>query len=116
MEATMKRLAVALSALAALTAPAARAQPVTTANAASPPNPTAGKVATGTGVVVEVDAKAGAVTIRHQPIPALGWPAMTMPFYASKLSLLDGLKPGQKITFQTREGPAGAELIAITGR
>jgi Cu(I)/Ag(I) efflux system periplasmic protein CusF len=50
------------------------------------------------------------VTLKHQPIPALGWPSMTMDFKATPPSLLDGLKVGQKIAFDANEGN-GVPLI-----
>jgi len=54
----------------------------------------------GVGVVKKVDAKAGTVTIDHDPIKALNWPAMTMPFKVSDKALLAKMKPGAKVRFQ----------------
>lgn len=59
--------------------------------------------AQGTGVIRKLDAKTGAITLQHAPIPALGWPAMTMPFQA-KPELLAGLKVGQAVTFTVEAG------------
>lgn len=59
--------------------------------------------AQGTGVIRKLDAKTGAITLQHAPIPALGWPAMTMPFQA-KPELLAGLKVGQSVTFTVQPG------------
>ena len=53
----------------------------------------------GTGVVKAVDAKAGTVTIAHEPIGALGWPAMTMPFKVASPALLDKVAAGRKVQF-----------------
>jgi Cu(I)/Ag(I) efflux system protein CusF len=72
--------------------------------------------ATGTGVVAEIDAKQAMLTLKHDPIPALGWPAMTMPFRVTPPSLLDGLKVGQKIEFDTNEGHGLPEITAIRKR
>jgi len=69
--------------------------------------------ATGTGVVTEIDAKQAMLTLKHDPIPALGWPSMTMPFRVVPPSLLDGLKVGQKIEFDTNEGHGLPEITAI---
>ncbi len=74
---------------------------------------TATKTGKGTGVITEIDAKAGTVTIKHQPIAALGWPAMTMGFKASPPSLLAGLKVGQKIGFDAHQGSGLPEVTAI---
>lgn len=54
----------------------------------------------GVGVVKKVDAKAGTVTIDHDPIKALNWPAMTMPFKVADKALLAKMKPGAKVRFQ----------------
>ncbi|MCC7463106.1 MAG: copper-binding protein [Gammaproteobacteria bacterium] len=64
----------------------------------------------GTGVVKAVDARAGALVIAHDPIPALGWPAMTMPFKVSDPKLLDPAVAGKKVRFTLPEG--GAALIS----
>lgn len=56
------------------------------------------KSASGTGTVTAVDAAAGTVTLDHQPIPAIGWPAMTMTFKAPP-ELLTGIGAGDRVTF-----------------
>lgn len=71
------------------------------------------KTGKGTGVIIEIDAKAGTVTIKHQPIASLGWPAMTMGFKATPSSLLKGLKVGQKVAFDARQGAGLPEVTAI---
>ncbi len=56
------------------------------------------------------------VTLSHGPVPAIGWPAMTMAFRADPM-LLKGLKPGDQVDFafdQPREGPT-VRKIAKTG-
>jgi len=67
----------------------------------------------GTGVITGIDAKSGALTIKHGPIAALGWPAMTMSFRAAPASLLKGLKVGQKIGFDANQGSGLPEVTAI---
>jgi Cu(I)/Ag(I) efflux system periplasmic protein CusF len=42
----------------------------------------AAKTGKGTGVITEIDAAGGHLTIKHGPIASLGWPAMTMGFKA----------------------------------
>ncbi|WP_410103596.1 copper-binding protein [Sutterella wadsworthensis] len=57
------------------------------------------------GVVKAVDAASGKVTIEHEPIAALQWPAMTMRFTFKDPKLVEGLKAGDKIHFTfTQEG------------
>jgi len=49
------------------------------------------------GVVVDIDADI--VTLDHEPVPALKWPAMTMPFKVADRRLAKGLAKGQRIEF-----------------
>lgn len=58
----------------------------------------------GTGTVKAVDAKAGAFVIAHDPIPALGWPAMTMPFKVTDPKLLEQAAVGKKVQFKLTGG------------
>src|SRR5204862_6680348 len=62
------------------------------------------KTGKGAGVITDIDAKAGTLTIKHAPIAALGWPAMTMDFRATPPTLLKGLKAGQKVGFDAKQG------------
>jgi len=58
-----------------------------------------------TGTVEKIDPSKGAVIISHQAIPALKWPAMTMPFSVADKALFDKLKTGGKVDFEfTLEG------------
>lgn len=60
----------------------------------------------GVGVVRKVDAEQGKVTLQHEPIEALGWPAMTMAFRVKDAKLLAGLEPGRKVRFAfVHDGP-----------
>ncbi len=51
----------------------------------------------GMGVIKQISG--GTVLIAHEAIKSLNWPAMTMPFEAKDKMLLNGLKPGAKVTF-----------------
>lgn len=53
-----------------------------------------------TGVVKKVDPKAGTVTLAHDPVKSLKWPAMTMGFTVKDKALLEKLPPGKKIEFE----------------
>jgi Cu/Ag efflux protein CusF len=53
----------------------------------------------GTGMVRAIDARAGTVTIAHEAIRALGWPAMTMPFKVTSATLLERAMVGRKVQF-----------------
>ena len=94
-----KIMKVALAILALAAAAPACAQPH---DAAEPAAATQGEAAaTAVGQVKAVDAKAGALTLHHSPIPALGWPAMTMTFKATPEAIA-AAKVGQMVTFTLR--------------
>ena len=59
----------------------------------------AGTAHRGTGVVKKVDSASGNITIAHEPIKTLGWPAMTMSFKAKDPMLLSEAKPGDHVQF-----------------
>src|SRR4051812_12622200 len=93
--------------------------PAAHAGAQAPPAPAAERApraAKGTGVITEIDATQAMITLKHDPIPALGWPTMTMPFRVTSPDLLKGLKVGQKIGFDTNEGHGLPEITAIRKR
>jgi Cu(I)/Ag(I) efflux system periplasmic protein CusF len=51
------------------------------------------------GEVKKVDAENGRITIKHGDLKNLGMPPMTMIFRLTDKSLLQGVKPGDKIQF-----------------
>lgn len=63
------------------------------------------------GIVEDVDAKTGSLSINHGPVPTLGWPAMTMEFKVANESLLRDLKPGTKVRFEFVEREPGEWVI-----
>ena len=50
-----------------------------------------------TGVVKKVDPKAGTVTLAHDPVKSLNWPAMTMGFKVKDKMLLNKLAVDKKV-------------------
>lgn len=52
------------------------------------------------GVVVAIDQDASKLKLRHEAIPELSWPGMTMSFGVADKSLLEGLKVGDKLSFE----------------
>ena len=52
------------------------------------------------GTVKKVDAKAGVVTLAHEPIKSLNWPSMTMGFKVKDKMLMDKLTDGKKVEFE----------------
>jgi len=73
----------------------------------------AAKTGKGTGVITDIDPKAATLTLKHEPVASLGWPAMTMSFRAVPPSLLKGLKVGQKIGFDANQGSGLPEITAV---
>jgi Cu(I)/Ag(I) efflux system membrane fusion protein len=65
----------------------------------------------GSGEIKEMDWAHATVTIAHDPIASLDWPAMTMGFRARDPALLRPLKPGQKVDFEIVEESAGEYVI-----
>lgn len=51
------------------------------------------------GEVARVEKAAGTVTIKHGAMPKFDMPPMTMPYRVKDKSVLDQLKPGDKIRF-----------------
>jgi Cu(I)/Ag(I) efflux system membrane fusion protein len=50
---------------------------------------------------------ANSVTLSHEPVPAIGWPAMTMTFQLPDPSVARGLKAGDRVRFGFDQPPAG---------
>lgn len=65
------------------------------------------------GVVKKVDAKAGLVTIAHDPVKSMNWPAMTMGFQVKDKMLLDQVSVGKKVEFDFEQGSKGYVVTAI---
>ena len=63
--------------------------------------------------VVSEPAAAGVITLEHEPVPALKWPAMTMPFRLARPDLARGLKAGERVRFRFRQQGDDAVLTAI---
>lgn len=66
--------------------------------AASPPAAGASTVLTE-GVVQQIDAKTGVVTLKHGDITNMKMPAMTMAFGVADKKMLEGVKAGDKVKF-----------------
>jgi Cu/Ag efflux protein CusF len=68
----------------------------------------------GTGTVNSVDPAQHKVNISHQPIPEIGWPAMTMEFPVTPSIDLNAIKPGTRVNFTIEQGQGGMyEIKAI---
>jgi len=63
------------------------------------------------GRVDSIDLQAGTLSLSHGPVASLKWPAMTMEFKAANASLLNGLKPGQAVSFEFVERQPGEYVV-----
>lgn len=63
------------------------------------------------GTLKAIDAAAGTVSVSHDPVASLGWPAMTMDFALANPSLVATLKPGSPIAFEFVERKPGEWVI-----
>ncbi|HEX5639234.1 MAG TPA: efflux RND transporter periplasmic adaptor subunit [Burkholderiaceae bacterium] len=68
-------------------------------------------VHTALGRIDDVDAKTGALTISHEPVPSLNWPKMTMEFVAANDAITKGARPGAPIRFEFVERKPGEWVI-----
>jgi Cu(I)/Ag(I) efflux system membrane fusion protein len=54
------------------------------------------------------------VTLSHQPVRAIGWPAMTMQFHLADPALARGLKVGDQVAFSFDQAPTGPTVRRIS--
>jgi len=83
----------------------------------SAPDANAGKVShTAEGKLDEVDAKTGNLTITHDPVKSLNWPAMTMEFVPVRADLFKDVKNGERIRFEFIERAPGEWVVTTFER
>jgi Cu/Ag efflux protein CusF len=66
----------------------------------------------GVGIVKATDLKRPSIEIDHQEIKGL-MPAMTMEFYVTDKSLLQGIKRGDHIEFTIENGVGGEKITSV---
>ena len=65
------------------------------------------------GFAIAADGKS--VTLHHEPIRELRWPAMTMDLPLAEPKLAKGLQPGTKVDFTLQQtGPTDYRIVKIT--
>jgi membrane fusion protein, copper/silver efflux system len=84
----------------------------TGAASAAPASAAAAAVHEATGVVEAIEPNR--VTLQHDPVPALKWPAMSMPFALKATEQTAGLKVGDRVRFSFSEGASGVVIERIT--
>jgi Cu(I)/Ag(I) efflux system membrane fusion protein len=80
----------------------------------APESQAAGKVQvahSARGTLEDVDAKTGMLLIKHEPVPSLKWPAMTMEFVAANEAIAKAVKPGAAIAFEFVERKPGEWVV-----
>lgn len=65
----------------------------------------------GTGTVTAVNVAQRKIGMQHEPIPALGWPSMTMEFAVAPSVNLQAVQPGARIEFSLEKGADGMYVI-----
>jgi Cu(I)/Ag(I) efflux system membrane fusion protein len=70
----------------------------------------------GVGVLNAIDAASGTVTISHEPVASLKWPAMKMDFVLANPSLVSGFKPGAAVAFEFVERGPGEWVVTSVVR
>ncbi len=65
----------------------------------------------GVGAIDSIDASDNTVSMNHEPIPALQWPAMTMDFGLDSPELVKGIMPGEPVRFDFEDRGDGEFVI-----
>jgi Cu(I)/Ag(I) efflux system periplasmic protein CusF len=68
--------------------------------------------ASATGTIEAIDAAAGKITIAHEPVPSLQWPAMTMGFRATPEQVAS-VQVGQTVRFDFESKGMDATITQI---
>ena len=64
-----------------------------------------------TGSIDSLDVASNSVSVTHQPIPALQWPAMTMDFGLASPAVAKGIAPGTPMRFEFEDRGDGEFVI-----
>ncbi|MBW8881749.1 MAG: efflux RND transporter periplasmic adaptor subunit [Asticcacaulis sp.] len=86
------------------------ARPLT---AAAPLTPQAAPALLTTRGMIE-QLKADSITLSHEPVPAINWPAMTMTFKLASPALAKGLKVGDRVLFGFEQKPDGPVVETLS--
>lgn len=110
----LKMLIVPIALLAAACSPSAQdaAKSEDGMNMETSTPAAAGPVAS-TGTVTQVDAAAGTITINHEPIAAISWPAMTMQFTAENPAILQGIAVGDHVSFELKSATETSTVTMV---
>lgn len=73
--------------------------------------PAAAQLATTRGTIQSIDPANGQVTIQHEAVTEVGWPAMTMTFKVARPAMLRGLRRGLRVEFAFTAQPQDGSYI-----
>jgi Cu/Ag efflux protein CusF len=110
----MRRLLVTGAMVLALALALQSCNPAENPAAESGGVPTAGGTYSTSGEIITMSDSS--VTIDHQPVAALGWPAMTMMYKAPDSSMISGLQTGAAVEFSFRQEGSDYVLTDIKPR
>lgn len=65
------------------------------------------------GIVRKIDPHNGIIIIFHDPVAALKWPSMTMPFAVNNRALFERFKVGEKVEFEFVRDAKSDVIIGI---
>lgn len=65
------------------------------------------------GKITKIDADAGRVTLAHEPVKSLKWPAMTMGFKVKDKMLLEKLTVGKTVDFEFTQSDEGYVITGV---
>jgi Cu(I)/Ag(I) efflux system protein CusF len=69
--------------------------------------------ADGVGTAKAIDTANGTITLQHQAIASIGWPAMTMAFKVASAALLKNAKAGDSVHFSLHPDGMNSTVTAI---
>lgn len=112
----LKALIVPIALLAAACSPPAAqdaAKSDADMNMAESAAPAAAGPIAGVGTVTAVDAATGTVSLDHEPIAAISWPAMSMKFTAEDPADLQGIAVGDRVSFELKSATETSVVTEI---
>lgn len=107
------RVAVTLAALVLGTVATAAPQTGNAQDMSPMPGMQHGNAARGVGIVRAIDPARGTITLQHQAVEAIGWPAMTMAFKVASPALLTRVKVGDAVRFSLHPDGMNSTITAI---
>lgn len=74
------------------------------------------ETAEGVGEIREIHMDDGKITLHHEPMEELNWPAMTMDFVLDDAGLVEGLGAGDEVRFLMEHGRGEFRILELEPR